>query len=245
MFGDLISAGAKLIGGIMGQDAAEDAQADANYRNAQNIELQRQFAQQGIQWKVADAKAAGIHPLYALGASTHSFSPQTISGGTASPLADAISSMGADVGRAAQAGMTGGQRADDFTRRLQSLQLTRGELENEKLASEIAQLKGINPAFPSGGSSDDPRTVAGRAVPLKGLPHVYDESSIAAGKDFAKNPWWSDAQKVEDRYGDIVENIGGVANLIADWYYSNPSAGPWLRALTRTKGGLSTQERRR
>lgn len=40
-----------------------------------NIKLQKQFAQSGIQWKVEDAKKAGIHPLYALGAQTHSFAP--------------------------------------------------------------------------------------------------------------------------------------------------------------------------
>lgn len=40
-----------------------------------NIQQQREFAQKGIRWRVSDAKKAGIHPLFALGANTASFSP--------------------------------------------------------------------------------------------------------------------------------------------------------------------------
>lgn len=39
--------------------------------NKQNLALQKDFANNSIQWKVADARKAGIHPLYALGASTN------------------------------------------------------------------------------------------------------------------------------------------------------------------------------
>lgn len=41
----------------------------------QNIELQRDFAQNGISWRIADAARNGIAPLAALGASTPGFSP--------------------------------------------------------------------------------------------------------------------------------------------------------------------------
>lgn len=40
------------------------------FGDKKNRNFQREFAQNGISWKVADAKRAGIHPLYALGAST-------------------------------------------------------------------------------------------------------------------------------------------------------------------------------
>ena len=52
--------------------------------------------QRGIQWRVADAKKAGIHPLYALGASTPS-SPIPSSGNIApdysAPLRDAANTL--------------------------------------------------------------------------------------------------------------------------------------------------------
>ena len=40
--------------------------------NQSNAALQREFARYGIRWKVEDAKAAGLHPLYAIGAITPS-----------------------------------------------------------------------------------------------------------------------------------------------------------------------------
>lgn len=46
----------------------------------QNIDLQKEFAQHGISWKVADARAAGISPLAAMGANTYSFSPVYLGG---------------------------------------------------------------------------------------------------------------------------------------------------------------------
>lgn len=49
---------------------------DAQVSNAQaNQSFQKEFAQHGISWKVADAKRAGLHPLAALGSSTMSYNP--------------------------------------------------------------------------------------------------------------------------------------------------------------------------
>lgn len=55
--------------------------ASANKKIAkENRKWQRQFAQHGIRWRVADAKAAGLHPLYAMGAPSVQFTPQQIGG---------------------------------------------------------------------------------------------------------------------------------------------------------------------
>lgn len=49
---------------------------EANERIAeQNRQMQREFAQNSIQWKVNDAKAAGLHPLSAIGAQGTSYTP--------------------------------------------------------------------------------------------------------------------------------------------------------------------------
>lgn len=60
-----IGAGAQLLGGVLANKAIKDT-------NAQNYAMNKEFAQHGIRWKVADAKAAGIHPLAALGTQTNS-----------------------------------------------------------------------------------------------------------------------------------------------------------------------------
>jgi len=140
MLGALISAGASLAGGILGQKSAEK-QAD------KNIALQKEFAQSGIQWKVADAKAAGIHPLYALGASTHSFAPVSI--GT--PLADSIGKAGQYLGRAADASSSPTTRAAVVSEQAQKLQLDNMALQNQLLASQIARINqaGRSPPVPS------------------------------------------------------------------------------------------------
>lgn len=72
---------APIIGGLFQRKANKD-----------NENLQREFAQNGIRWKVEDAKAAGLHPLYALGGM----------GATATPSAQPIMT-GQDLSRAAQA----------------------------------------------------------------------------------------------------------------------------------------------
>ena len=66
--GSAIGAVGSIAGGLIG---ANNAQSVAGM----NYEAQKEFAQNGIRWKVEDAKRAGIHPLYALGASTQGYSP--------------------------------------------------------------------------------------------------------------------------------------------------------------------------
>lgn len=79
-----LSIGSQLLGGWLGRESVEDQQ-NANLAN------QREFAQHGIRWRVADAKAAGLHPVYALGGAGAAYSPQPI---IVDPVAEAISRMG-------------------------------------------------------------------------------------------------------------------------------------------------------
>lgn len=132
MIGNLISAGASLVGGLLGKKSAEKAQ-EAN----QN--LQREFAQSGITWKVEDAKRAGIHPIYALGAPTVSASNAYV-GDTAMP--NALAAAGQDIGRAVNATRSAPQRADAFAQASQKLALEKGSLENEILKLDIASRAG-------------------------------------------------------------------------------------------------------
>ena len=137
------SIGSSILGGMAAKDAAE-AQAA---QNAQNIALQKEFAQQGIRWKVEDAKAAGIHPLYALGANTIGFSPVS-TGDTYSP-ARGMAEMGQDVSRAIQATRTNSERTQVAA---DALRLQNMELQNQLLQAQIAKMNqpGTPPARPDG-----------------------------------------------------------------------------------------------
>ena len=66
----------------------------------------------------------------------------------------------------------------------------------------------------------------------EGIPAVRKLRS--AGLGYQTNPHSSDAQDIEDRYGDIVENVQGVLNLFADGLYNYHN---WLQ-----KSGYASPE---
>lgn len=117
-FGSLIGAGANLLGGLLGQSTADKNRDAANALAQQNRQDQLDFAKSGIQWRVADAKAAGINPLAALGASTSSFSNVVGSNDASSPLGAGVSAAGQDLGRAANALTSQQTKADQLNEKL-------------------------------------------------------------------------------------------------------------------------------
>jgi len=122
----------EALGAIAGL-AGKGLDAWIQHGNAKrNIKYQREFAQHGIRWKVADAQAAGLHPLAALGAQTHSFSPVSVGSD--------FGSAGQDISRAIQATQNKGERADGTTKQLQALQVQRAGLENQLLASQLSKM---------------------------------------------------------------------------------------------------------
>jgi len=159
MLGALIGAGTSILGGILGNKAK-----DKEYAH------QKEFAQSGIQWKVEDAKKAGIAPLAALGANTISYAPQAI-GGSGDY---GVGAAGQDISRAIDAGRTPGQRVDAYTRTVQALELERGSLQNELLRSQIAKLNqpGHGPGI---GVDAEGYTLPGQ--PNSGIPGVVVQPS--------------------------------------------------------------------
>lgn len=82
-----LGAVAGSIGGTLLSAEAQRAAASKEY------DRQKEFAQTGIQWRVRDAEAAGLHPLFALGANVPTYSPgQWVDPG--------FRQMGQDVGAA-------------------------------------------------------------------------------------------------------------------------------------------------
>lgn len=86
-----------IIAGLGG--AAIGAAADI-FNSNRNINYQKLFAKKGIQWRVKDAKAAGLHPLYALGAQVPAFSP------VSSSLGSDLSAAGQNIGAALERQLT-------------------------------------------------------------------------------------------------------------------------------------------
>lgn len=64
---------------IASQEAWQREQmAWAREQQSRNEELQREFASHGIQWRVEDARQAGVHPMYALSGGGAAFAPNPI-----------------------------------------------------------------------------------------------------------------------------------------------------------------------
>lgn len=185
-----LAAAAPLIGAGIDWFTGRQAAGD-------NANLQREFAQNGIRWRVEDAQRAGIHPLYALGAQTHQASPVHV--GTN------FAAAGQDFSRAMEATRTGPERVNA---QLQALTLERAGLENELLRSQIAGskaalLRQVGPAMPDGVTN-----------------------TVMGGHKIKADPGWSDAQDIQNRYGEPAEWIYFPFVAGADAWHNRPG---WLR----------------
>lgn len=147
---------APIIGGALagvGSYLAGQSQADATDKaNEANIAHQREFAQSGLQWRVADAKKAGLHPLAALGATGASFQPAVIPSANTG-VGDAMQKIGQGIGNSG------------VDTSLQKLQLENMQLQNEQLRSQIAG-QNITNAKAFSGDVDGQATV---------MPHGVEE----------------------------------------------------------------------
>lgn len=190
MLGPIVSAGANLLGGFLGRSAQEQ-------QRAQNEALQREFAQNSIQWRVADAKKAGIHPMYAMGAPTISPAVSV----QADPLAASIGSMGQNITRAMAATAPVNEREEMYRRTMQEMQLQRITLQNDLLASQITRLKSaqVGPGGVRGGSDEGDFAVSVQRGKLDDRTRV-----VAGGQEIATDPGTSDTQQFTNRYGEFL-----------------------------------------
>lgn len=243
--GDLLSAGTDFVTGYFNRQAQEETneqnrrhwQANLEFQDkwaAANRDMQYDFAKQGVRWKVADAQAAGLHPLAALGAQTQSFSPITV--GTSNldqkaPQYD-FGNMGQSLGRAIDAGTTNVERTSKQAQAMQQVantfQLEKMNLENEVLKTDIALKRAqLPPAFPANElpgnwatmvSGGPDRTMGGRSTDTKEL-EVTPEGGMSYkklpfyGMDIALPNWLASGAQWEDVLGELGGSAMGAANI--------------------------------
>lgn len=174
----------KLLGGLFDDKSAEKQQA-------QNLAYQKEFAQSGIQWKVKDAQAAGVHPLYALGAQTHSYTPTQTQSTTGREVGEAIGNI---------PGQMGAKKTS--------------ALQNELLEAQINQVNSNT----ARNMNDIEQSKLNSAMALKKQSNInnQDDGIIVAGEKIPKNKGWSDAEDIETRYADVVSWLYGLGVLGAD-----------------------------
>lgn len=212
----LIAAGATLAGGYM---ASQSADSNA----AKNIAMQKEFAQNGIRWKVADAKAAGVHPLYAMGAQTSSFAPVSFGAG----MGPALASMGQDVSRSMNATSTASERATNYSTAAAKLQLENMSLQNMLLASRVKTMNqaGGNPPMPEAGGLPE----IAQANKQKERPPLQ-----MGGVQLSTDPTTSNASEAEERHGEAGGSLWGLGTLGNDLVRTFGSPTTWPQAMMRT-----------
>lgn len=252
-----IGAAGSIAGGMLGSSANQSMAA-------QNLELQREafqanmawqreMATAGIQMRVKDAQAAGIHPLYALGTPLSQASPISLdtphydAGAGWRQAGNALQGMGQDISRAVLATQNRAERQKSI------LESERFHLENELLRANIAKTRSqIGPALPQiGGSPDGMAMPQGAPGNVAMGPHKLEavevqgsqpgQPSVAAGPgmtyvDFAHvgdgmRPVPPKNLKVEDEFG---------APLMAQWIadvYANPQDYKPSQAQIEAKWG--------
>lgn len=184
-FGDLANVGLKIGGMLLDRQAVKSANAERRALADQEAARQREFAQMGVQWKVKDALAAGVHPLFALGASTSSYAPQSI-GVEKSNIGSALADMGQDVSRAVAA--SSGQSAKASIAARDALQLESLKLDNDIKRATLK--KAINDLTPSPG------------IPIPEENPSKRKQLYSGGSQWETDPNTSSSEDWEDRYGD-------------------------------------------
>lgn len=141
MWGGIASAVGSVVGGVLGLRGQRESAANAENLNQLNYANQKEFAQNGIRWKVADAKAAGLHPLAALGASTAQYTPATAIGD--SPDWSFLADAGQSIGRAVDAKRTQQERVEQQQKQdaAFALKAENQKAENDLIRAQTASIK--------------------------------------------------------------------------------------------------------
>lgn len=221
-FGPIGTAIGGIAGGLFGGSKGPSLKSLNKQAEVQYI-WQRRLNQTALQDRVADATAAGIHPLYAIGGNVNA-------GGISMPTGDQsdgnrFADMGQNIERAVTAHATKEERA--LMRKSSLLDLERKELENEVLRNQAAGSKiallnqagqppanqrvSLNPSDQEMSRSDDPATIAAQNPATQEIT-TRDGSKMVAPSSAAKNA-------TED---DLL--------LQMEWYYRNKII-PTMREL--------------
>jgi len=235
-----ISAAGSLVGGSQGSGGSIESQR------------QEQFARMGIQWRVEDAKAAGIHPLAALGVSTPNYIPSSTAA-KGMGIADAGRALGRGV--AASARNYAGRQDVEIARQtglanLGLMAAQKGRLEELTRASIQARTSqaarsgnDVLPddalTFPLSPGQNPTRTHLGgsrrRLARLPGGGTAYVDPARPTAK-------WAD-----DRYGDeVMEWLEKLPLYLREKYSQNPTSWfNWHKARKTHKSRMKNYRNRR
>lgn len=195
------------IGGALGLIGSSQSQANAAKLNQLNYEHQKEFAQNGIRWRVADAKAAGLHPLAALGAQGASYSPSAVIGD--SPDFSFLKDMGQGIDRAMDAKATQKERAEreEKSNALFNEELKSKQLQNQETETRIQQMKWDMAMQAARNAEQSVRTQ--QQVPP--MPRLGPDGTLMPGQSNATSP----GDIIDAKPPEVTLNAPGRPNVEA------------------------------
>lgn len=219
--GEVVGGGMELIGANQDRQSQKGIANQAHLDRLSDIQMQKEFAQNGIRWRVADAEAAGLHPLAALGAMGAGYTPSPIfmSGDPGSGESfRSMARMGQNLSRAARATQTTDERAmisaqlDKLAAESEQARAIAGHYRSMQSASPNPPMpqRKINVMNPDGSISvmDNPDlAVSIMADPLG----MYGSSVESAVRRVQRSPKWKELMapgpKSHHYYGDRMREV--------------------------------------
>lgn len=212
-----IAAGAKIAGSLIGGRSARKA------AKKQAAQAQYQFDQQmdySIQRRVADAKKAGIHPLYALGASPGASPTMSMSGqhDSGSGLGDGIASAGSAIATGLQ-----NKQANDIAQAQLAEQAKNNQA--QRFRDRASGMRDLAAAFAatSAAKTSESKVNQQRTQPnVSDIPEPMKEDKGWTGSittptgKFQQRGKRTPASEVAERYGGAAEEIFGLWYLTQD-----------------------------
>lgn len=142
-----------MLGSIIGGIGAIAGGLFARDQQKRQEKLQREFAQNSIQWRAKDAERAGVSKLVGLGAPTMSYNPVSTGDG-------GLAQAGQDFGRAAEAYATPVQKQGAL-----STELARTQLEGLKIDNDIKRAELLSKVTVRNQPGQPPTIIDGDVTP--------------------------------------------------------------------------------
>lgn len=234
--GSIVSAVGGLIGGHYDREFSRA-------QSAADRAFQREVYQNQIQWKAADAKKAGLHPLAALGGGAYSASPSSVP--SSSSMADSLGKLGEGIGDAFTAYMNKDEIAAEKAKADQKfnkeMDLLDAQIQQIRATTQESITRGMQHTVPHAtgrelipGQVTKPKRVPVSA--MSGHP-AYVIQSLGKGRyDINYHPEYQ--QTLGDELGQLKNAVDKGTREFADW--QDPETGLWYRYKRSGSAGQGT-----